>query len=418
MTTVTPPARTRTGGPQIGSPQTSTEMSRVRELVERRLDDLLDQELARLGFLGAEGVGLVRRHLAAFARDGGKRLRPAFVYWGHRAAGGTGEHLEPVLNAACAVELVHVAALLLDDVMDEAAERRGRPAAHVALAAEHRRAGLRGEPGRYGESQASLLALLALAWADAALLGAGPHLADALDVLTRLRVEVTAGQQLDLAATAAGGADTARTRTIALYKSAKYTIERPLHLGHAVAGGDPAARRALSAYALPLGEAFQLRDDVLGVFGDPGRTGKPAGDLRQGKPNHLVAVARERSGPSGAALLDAVAAARDDDRTAAARGDDRTAAARGDDRTAAARDDDRTATARGDGGTAAAGDDGGLVAAARELIVSCGALELAERRIAALAEEADAALGQVPGLPADARRALTELTVLATDRSR
>ncbi|MER7619319.1 polyprenyl synthetase family protein, partial [Nonomuraea wenchangensis] len=244
----------------------------------------------------------------------------------------------------------------------------GRPAAHVALAAEHRRAGLRGDPARYGESQTTLLALLALAWADAALLGSGPHLADALGVLTRLRVEVTAGQQLDLAGTAAG-ADTGRTRTIALYKSAKYTIERPLHLGHAVAGGEPAARRALSAYALPLGEAFQLRDDVLGVFGDPGRTGKPAGDLRQGKPNHLVADARERVGPRGATLLDTVTTERD-------------------------------------------------AAVARELIVSCGALDAAERRISALAARAVGALDTLPGLPGDARAALTELTVLATDRSR
>ncbi|MEW9548322.1 polyprenyl synthetase family protein [Nonomuraea sp. NPDC050783] len=349
--------------------QTGTLTDQVHGLVDRRLGDLLDEELARLGFLGAPGVELVRRHLAEFARDGGKRLRPAFVYWGHRAAGGASEHLEPVLGAACAVELVHVAALLLDDVMDEAPERRGRPAAHVALAAEHRRAGLRGAAARYGESQTTLLALLALAWADAALLGAGPNLADALDVLTRLRVEVTAGQQLDLAATAAGGADVARTRTIALYKSAKYTVERPLHLGHAVAGGDREARRALSAYALPLGEAFQLRDDVLGVFGDPDRTGKPAGDLLAGKPNHLVARARERCGPPGAALLDAVATEEE-------------------------------------------------AAAARELIVSCGALEAAERRIADLAGQAVAALGQVPGLPGDARRALTELSVLATDRSR
>ncbi|MEU6730714.1 polyprenyl synthetase family protein [Nonomuraea wenchangensis] len=346
---------------------------RVRHLVDQRLGELLDQELARLGFLGEEGAGLVRRHLAAFALDGGKRLRPAFVYWGHRAAGGTAADLGPVLNAACAVELVHVAALLLDDVMDEAPGRRGRPAAHVALAAEHRRAGLRGDPARYGESQTTLLALLALAWADAALLGSGPYLADALGVLTRLRVEVTAGQQLDLAGTAAG-ADTGRTRTIALYKSAKYTIERPLHLGHAVAGGAPAARRALSAYALPLGEAFQLRDDVLGVFGDPGRTGKPAGDLRQGKPNHLVAAARERTGPRGAALLDAASL--------------------------------DTVTTEED------------VLVARELIVSCGALDAAERRIAALAAQAVGALDALPGLPGDARAALTELTVLATDRSR
>ncbi|MGW0808556.1 polyprenyl synthetase family protein [Nonomuraea sp. NPDC002799] len=347
----------------------TSQTGQVRELVDQHLAKLLDQRIAELGFLGERGVELVRHHLAGFVRHGGKRLRPAFVYWGHQAAGGTGEQLEAVLHAACAVELVHAAALLLDDVMDEAPSRRGRAAAHVALADEHRRAGLNGSARRYGESQASLLALLALAWADAALLGVGPHLPDALDVLTKLRVEAVCGQQLDLAATASGTVDVERAAAIAVYKSAKYTIERPLHLGHAVAGGRPETRAVLSAYALPLGEAFQLRDDVLGVFGDPGRIGKPTGaDLRQGKASYLLASARKRSGPRGTALLDSV----------------------------------RTEE---------------QARAARELIVACGALEACEQRIARLTEEAVTVLGRAPALPADARDALAELAVLATDRS-
>ncbi|MFD0476338.1 polyprenyl synthetase family protein [Nonomuraea thailandensis] len=273
----------------------------VRELVDRRLNELLDRRVAELGPAyagqpGGQGAEQVRRHLVNFVTGGGKRLRPAFVYWGHRAAGGTDDGLDAVLHAACAVELVHAAALMLDDVMDEAPERRGRPAAHVALAEEHRRASLRGDAARYGESQATLLALLALTWADAALLDAGPHLRDTLDILVRLRVEAISGQRLDLAAAAGGAAD---PRAIAVYKSAKYTVERPLHLGHAVAGGDGPTRRVLSGYALPVGEAFQLRDDVLGVFGDRERLGKPIADLRQGKVSYLLARARERSGPEG-----------------------------------------------------------------------------------------------------------------------
>lgn len=331
----------------------------VRELVDRHLARLLDQQVGRLGFLDEADVELVRAFLASFVLGGGKRLRPSFVYWGHRAAGG--ERPEAVLPAACAVELVHAAALLLDDVMDEAGSRRGRPTAHVALAGLHRRSGWRGDAGRFGESAATLLALLALSWADAALLETGPRLGAALDLLTRLRVEAIGGQYLDLARAAGSGDD--RTDVISLYKSGKYTVERPLHLGHAIADGCPATLRTLTAYALPLGEAFQLRDDVNGVFGDPARTGKPAGaDLLQGKATYLLACARDRT---GSPLLEDIA------------------------------------------------DERG-VAAARRLIVECGALDAAERRIAALVERAIEALDRPPEIPPDAGRALTELAVLST----
>ncbi|MFC5821382.1 polyprenyl synthetase family protein [Nonomuraea harbinensis] len=335
----------------------------VRELVDRHLERFLDQQMGRLGFLGEVDVELVREFLAAFVLGGGKRLRPSFVYWGHRAAGG--ERPEAVLPAACAVELVHAAALLLDDVMDEAGSRRGRPAAHVALAGVHRRSGWRGDPGRFGESAATLLALLALSWADAALLETGPRLGPALDILTRLRVEAIGGQYLDLARTA--GAAGEQVSVISLYKSGKYTVERPLHLGHAIAGGCADTRRTLSAYALPLGEAFQLRDDVNGVFAEPARTGKPVGaDLLQGKATFLLAEARRRT---GSAFLDHIT------------------------------------------------DERG-VAVARELIVECGALDAAERRIAALADEAVAALDRPPGIPPDARQALIELAALSTGKAR
>ncbi|GAA2315984.1 hypothetical protein GCM10010149_80010 [Nonomuraea roseoviolacea subsp. roseoviolacea] len=350
----------------------------VRELVDRHLTEIVERATGELGFVGDEGVGTVRRFLADFVLRGGKRLRPSFVYWGHRAAGGRPEELDAVLSAGCAVELVHACALLLDDVMDESGTRRGRVTAHLALAEEHRRAGWRGDPRRHGESVATLLGLLAYTWADSAMLAArGSY--RAWEVFTRLRVELIGGQYLDLVNAAHGRATRRRIMEIAAYKSGKYTVERPLHLGHALAGGDGATLAALSAYAAPLGQAFQLRDDVLGVFGDPARTGKPAGaDLLLGKQTYLLAEARARTGELGAAILGPVR---------------------------------EEATV---GGAADVRHEVDL-AAARELIVACGALEAAERRIGALAGEAAAAL-EAPCLPADAAAALVELARQATER--
>ncbi|MFG3439541.1 polyprenyl synthetase family protein [Nonomuraea sp. NPDC047897] len=339
----------------------------VRELVDRHLAEIVERETSGLGFVGDEGVGTVRRFLADFVLRGGKRLRPSFVYWGHRAAGGRPEDLDAVLSAGCAVELVHACALLLDDVMDESGTRRGHVTAHLALAEEHRRAGWRGDPRRHGESVATLLGLLAYTWADSAMLAAGvPR--RAWEVFTRLRVELIGGQYLDLADAARGRATRRRIMEIGAYKSGKYTVERPLHLGHTLAGGDGATLAALGAYAAPLGQAFQLRDDVLGVFGDPARTGKPAGaDLLLGKQTYLLAEAHARTGDLGAAILGRVR-------------------------------------------------DEADVATARELIAGCGALDAAERRIGALAGEAVAAL-EAPCLPADAAAALVELARQATERA-
>ncbi|GAA3071827.1 polyprenyl synthetase family protein [Streptosporangium carneum] len=342
------------------------EADRLRERMSRYLDDFLEREASGLAFLG-DDLDVLRRILLGFVREGGKRLRPSFVHWGHRAAGGSPDD-EAVLAAGCAVELVHACALILDDVMDESDTRRGRPTVHLALAEHHGGQGWRGDPGRFGESTATLFGMLAYTWADAALLRAGPRLAEALEVLTLLRAEVVGGQYLDLAHAARGSADLAEAARISTYKSGKYTVERPLHLGHAVAGGDPRQRAVLSAYALPLGEAFQLRDDVLGVFGDPSTTGKPVGaDLRQGKHTWLTALARERADGYGAALLDHVS-------------------------------------------------DEADVAEARELIIRTGALDTVERRIADLVSRATEAL-EGGGVPAEAVRGLSELADAATRRN-
>src|SRR3954471_2830834 len=229
----------------------------------------------------------------AFLLDGGKRLRPAFCYWGHRATGAPDS--ERIVRAAASLELLQACALMHDDVIDRSDTRRGAPSVHRRFAALHRSEEWRGDPEAFGQAAAILLGGLALLWADTMRLGSGfgaEQLQWTLPVWDAMRVEVMCGQYLDVVEQARGGGSVERALRVARLKTAKYTIERPLHLGAALAAGGPELESALSDYGLPLGEAFQLRDDVLGVFGDPGVTGKPAGDdLREGKRTALVALA-------------------------------------------------------------------------------------------------------------------------------
>jgi geranylgeranyl diphosphate synthase type I len=231
--------------------------------------------------------------LREFLLDGGKRLRPTFAYWGYRGAGGPDS--PSVVTAAASLELLHACALIHDDVMDGSDTRRGHPAVHRRFGALHRRHGWQGSPDAFGESAAILLGDLCLVWAEQMLSTCGlpeTALRRARVVYDEMRVELMSGQYLDLLEQAIGGHDIDRALRVARYKSAKYTIEGPLHVGAALAGDEEAVRRAFSAYGLPLGVAFQLRDDVLGVFGDPEITGKPAGDdLREGKRTALIAMA-------------------------------------------------------------------------------------------------------------------------------
>lgn len=236
---------------------------------------------------------------------GGKRLRPAFCVWSYLGSGGT--DLDSVLRAAASLEMLQACALVHDDVMDDSDTRRGHPAAHRRFAAMHRGAGWSGDAQRFGDGAAILLGDLCLSWADELLYRSGFD-REALDrakvVYDRMRTELMAGQYLDLLEQARGGGSVERALLVVRYKSAKYTIERPLHLGAVLAGADDAQLAALSGYGLPLGEAFQLRDDILGVFGDPEVTGKPAGDdLREGKRTLLVATALERATPEQSAIL-------------------------------------------------------------------------------------------------------------------
>ena len=237
--------------------------------------------------------------LAGLLRAGGKRLRPSFCYWGHLAAGG-GDGPE-IGRASAALELVHTFAIVHDDVMDGSAMRRGAPALHRRLA----------EPGndeRLGESSAILAGDLAMVLADGLFRssGFGP------DELTRasrrfdaMRVQAICGEFLDVRAAHTGGTGEADARRIAWLKSGGYTVADPLAIGALLAGGDADVLATLEAFGRPIGVAFQLRDDILGVFGDPARTGKDRdGDLREAKRTVLLAKALSMSGPDDRRLIE------------------------------------------------------------------------------------------------------------------
>lgn len=223
----------------------------------------------------------------------GKRLRPAFAYWGYRAAGG-GDNLE-ILKAATALEFLQACALIHDDVMDESDTRRGLPSSHRQFESLHDQNKWQGDAKQFGVGAAILLGDLCLSWADELLMNSGfpnPQLTDAKKLYDLMRTELLAGQYLDLLEQAKSNASIDNILQVITFKSAKYTIERPLHMGALLAGAESRTLQTLSDYGLPLGVAFQLRDDILGVFGDEKITGKPAGDdLREGKRTVLVATA-------------------------------------------------------------------------------------------------------------------------------
>ena len=280
-----------------------------RERVRAALMEFLDDKAEQLTALGPDAGRLVDEARASVT--GGKRFRAAFCYWGHLAVDpGTVDRPddEAALVRACAsLELLHASALVHDDLMDASDTRRGRAATHRQFEADHKAAGWRGDHEQYGAAAAILLGDLLLTWSDELLRGCGlptDRVEAALDVFDRCRTEVIAGQFLDVSVQARAAADVDAAMTVLRYKSAKYSIERPLHIGAALAGAGRRTMSELTAFGLPLGEAFQLRDDLLGAFGDPATTGKPAGDdLIEGKRTVLVALALDAAEPAEAKLL-------------------------------------------------------------------------------------------------------------------
>jgi geranylgeranyl diphosphate synthase, type I len=350
-----------------------TELPRIRRQTGLALEALLDRQRAVLGAIGPELLPWLDAIGGLLA--GGKRLRPAFCYWGWRAAGG--EDIPALHTAAAALELLHASALVHDDVMDASDTRRGRPSVHRAFAARHAGGGWRGPSDEFGAGTAILIGDILLAWTDELYHGSGlPPVAlrRGQAVLDAMRDELICGQYLDLLGQAAGDGSVEGAMRVITYKTAKYTIERPLQLGAALAGrSDAPMAAACSGYGIPLGIAFQLRDDVLGVFGDPAQTGKPADDdLRDGKRTVLVAIARERATPAQRELLD---------------------------------------RRLGDPGL-----DQAAAAELRDIITGTGALAECERMIESRMTEALRELKNAP-FPGQARHALAELAVIATARS-
>ncbi len=267
--------------------------------VEARLREVVEEERRRWSTVDPD-LAAPFEALAELVLTGGKRLRPAFFHWAHVGAGG--EPCAPeALDAGAAIEMLHAFALAHDDIMDASAWRRGHPTVHVRFAETHRRREWQGDPDHFGEAVAILVGDLAHVCADRLMTEESPTVAAIWD---ELRLEVNVGQYLDVLAGARGEADEATSRRILEYKTGRYSVERPLHLGAALAGRHDALAGDLTRYGRPVGVAFQLRDDVLGAFGDSSVTGKPVGDdLREGKPTPLLATARRLADPNQAEVL-------------------------------------------------------------------------------------------------------------------
>jgi geranylgeranyl diphosphate synthase type I len=367
--------RPATGGDPASPVLAAAHTRELVTAVEETLSAFLAIEIDALAEIDAAMGGF-----AATARDHvlarGKRVRPTFAYWGWRGVAGAGADLPPVLPAFSALELLHTFALVHDDVMDASDTRRGRPTAHRAAAARHRAAGHRGDADRFGEAVAVLVGDLCMVWADRLLSRAAIPPARLLETrrcYDQMRIETVAGQYLDVL----GEHDPAswspdRALRVARYKTASYTVARPLLYGATLGGlgADAPLVAVYTRYGLAVGEAFQLRDDLLGVYGDPDLTGKPArDDLRTGKPTVLLTLARQLATPVQRTVLDRA-------------------------------------------GTDLGTDD---LAELAELVAATGAVDRVERMISDRVAEALGAL-DTGDLDETARSALTALAAATTDR--
>ncbi len=305
----------RRSGDRGYSTPVTTQLSEVRGLVDLAVEEFLSAAADTLGVIASD-LDPVAAELLAFGR-GGKRIRPMFAYCGWLAAGRSDDDASTVIKAVSALELVQISALVHDDIIDESDSRRGRPSVHRQFARLHTERKWRGDADKFGTASAILIGDLALILADAMLAEAGltpvthSRVRRAFD---QMRLEVMAGQYLDVLEQADPGSGESALQSalrVARLKSASYTVARPLDIGASIAGADDIVLGALRAYGLHVGVAFQLRDDILGVFGDPATTGKPAGDdLREGKRTALIAIAQKLlTTPADRALLDRVGAA-------------------------------------------------------------------------------------------------------------
>lgn len=289
------------------------------DVIDTRLRDFFRKTSVDVQRISGDLVPLV--DYAENFLTGGKRFRARFCFWGWRAISGlTPEdrpaHTDhPIFDLASALEVFHAAALVHDDIMDNSDTRRGEPATHRFFESHHMSKSYSGDASHYGTSTALLVGDLLLAWSDELLtqalsqIGPGAASETTRREYATMRSEVTLGQYLDIHEEAAWrhSAESSRfdrSMRVITYKSAKYSMEAPLRLGASLAGASASQLGQLSAFGLPLGIAFQLRDDMLGVFGDPEVTGKPSGDdLREGKRTVLIALAEEKMSPSARSVF-------------------------------------------------------------------------------------------------------------------
>lgn len=293
-----------------------THSTRLVDLVSGRLASFIEDRASILAALGPDLEPFVEYSRSFLS--GGKRFRALFAYWGFRAITDESEasdDLNAIIGVAAALELFHAAALVHDDIIDNSDTRRGQPSAHTRFRQLHQNMGYLGSAERFGRSAATLFGDLFLGWSDELLDESLASIDRAAARMTRyefnlMRTEVTAGQYLDILEEQAWNTVSetelrVRAERVALFKSAKYSVEAPLLIGASVAGARSRELSALRNFGRPLGMAYQLRDDLLGVFGDPAVTGKPAGDdLIEGKRTILIAMARERLLPGARAVLD------------------------------------------------------------------------------------------------------------------
>jgi geranylgeranyl diphosphate synthase type I len=346
------------------------------------VEDILASYLAERGAQVSELDPMltpVVQALKDFVQGGGKRIRPTFVWWGWRGAGGQLTDLVGVraaLRVGAAVELIQACALIHDDLIDSSLLRRGTPTIHRRFASFHTSAGWAGNPESFGCAAAILLGDVALAWADDLVMDVisdHPELIRIRPAWQAMRTEVLAGQFLDVRAQASDDEQVASAQRVNELKTAAYTVQRPLHLGALVADAPADLIARYLEFGKDLGVAFQLRDDELGVFGDPLVTGKPAGDdLREGKRTALIALGISKSNPAQAKSL------------AQALGNDHLTQAD--------------------------------VAQARRTLIEVGALAELETTIEALRAEALAILAKA-ALPTPAAQALQSLAQSITNRS-
>ncbi|WP_237570282.1 polyprenyl synthetase family protein [Mycolicibacterium lacusdiani] len=328
-----------------------------------------------------DGLTVFAEHCSTAVTAGGKRLRPRFAYWAWRAGSSPGEDQGPIVRLAAALEMLHAAILVHDDVIDGSELRRGEPSVRAALAGRHQGQSWFGGSASFGDHTALLVGDLLWSAAhdefDAAATAVLPeHRGRLTSIFRAMRVEVLAGQLLELSAQAARHYDAATAERILRYKTSAYTVERPMELGLALAGPSASdAGEILGVYAGAVGRAFQLRDDLADLFGSFETSGKRVGDdVRDGKPTELLGTTLELAGAADVQTLAGIVG-------------------------------DSTA-------------DASAIAEARRIVWECGAAERVSRRIADLVADADRAVEDLPpGVDASSRVALRELLAECTDVS-